>query len=142
MQAQCRMYNQCSDEGKQNLHYSTDTNSLYARKINDNQTVNRRCYEKHPINIIEGFGNTSIFNILLWIVGICILIVAAMYLMEKFNMKKVKLTDTVMKGQSGGGCPMSDTFNMTDGGTLNLNGGGMKLPNMENGDLLDFLFSD
>ena len=142
MQSQCGMYNQCSNQGKRNLQYPIDKNSLYARKINDNQTVNRRCYERHPVNIIEGFGkNASIFNILLWIVGICILIVASMYLMERFNMKKVALSETVMEGQTGGGCPicpMSDTFDFTERGTMNLRGGGIK----HSGDLLDFLFTD
>ncbi len=55
----CDSYESCSGELRDQLRHPTDEQSLYASKIYDNQTANRRCYESNPINIVEGFTDAS-----------------------------------------------------------------------------------
>ncbi len=56
---ECASYNQCIFKLRADLRYPTDTASLYGKRIYDNQTANRRCYEENPIDIVEGFGCPS-----------------------------------------------------------------------------------
>ncbi len=46
----------CIIEEKKKIAHPIDNLSLYEKKLYDAQTANRRCYEKNPINIIEGFS--------------------------------------------------------------------------------------
>jgi hypothetical protein len=39
-----------------NNNTPVDSKSLYGQKIYDNEIASRKCYEKNPIKIIEGFG--------------------------------------------------------------------------------------
>jgi len=52
----CQNFDSCRSKEKETLQYPVDEKSLYADKIYDNQTANKRCYQKNPTNILEGFG--------------------------------------------------------------------------------------
>ena len=68
----CNNYDTCKQEKKYTLRHGSDDMSLYGKKIYDNQTANRRCYETNPINIVEGFGFS--FNTLFkWVVIILVI---------------------------------------------------------------------
>lgn len=54
----CSNYDSCIQRERHNLRHPVDKKSLYANRVYDNQTANRRCYEGSPINI-EGFGCPS-----------------------------------------------------------------------------------
>ena len=56
----CDSYDGCVKQGKNVLRYPVDTKSLYSQRIYDNQTANKKCYQRHPIEIIEGFGNMNL----------------------------------------------------------------------------------
>lgn len=70
-------YNTCIDQLNKDLEYPTDKNSLFAQKIYDKQTAARRCNEKYPIKIIEGFDSNSL-NIKS-IIG-CLVLILLIYL--------------------------------------------------------------
>ncbi|AYV82135.1 MAG: hypothetical protein Homavirus10_4 [Homavirus sp.] len=89
----CNNYENCSKDERSTLQYPMDNRSLYANRVYDNQTSNRRCYESNPINIIEGFGfssNDMIKNILKLAIIILVLYVIYAIIMD-FNKKEVKL---------------------------------------------------
>lgn len=77
----CGGYDNCISDKRQTLSHPVDTKSLYANRIYDNQTANRRCYNYNPIDIIEGFGlgNLDMKTLLKW--GILFLIVCAILMM-------------------------------------------------------------
>lgn len=52
-----KTYDNCIGELRGQLEYPLDKKSLYGKRIYDNQTANRLCYERNPVNIVEGFGN-------------------------------------------------------------------------------------
>ena len=57
---------------------------MYANRIIDNQTANRRCYEKNPnVNIVEGFGFSNIWSALVWIAVIVAIVFVALYFYDK-----------------------------------------------------------
>jgi len=85
----CSNYNGCVDNSRQTLAYPIDQESLYADRIYDNQTTNRRCYEKKPINIVEGFGKRRINRIIRWIIIIIILYILLTMLMQFMQPGKV-----------------------------------------------------
>ena len=78
----CKNYNNCIDKKRGNLKHPIDKRSLYSRRVYDNQTANRRCYENNPIEIVEGFSCPSkdlIKLILKWvIIGLIIYLVGTM----------------------------------------------------------------
>lgn len=79
-------FNNCRHEEKKRLAHPADPQSLYANKIIDNQTANRRCYEKNPnVNIVEGFGFSSIWTILVWIVVIVVVFFIGMFVCDNLN---------------------------------------------------------
>jgi hypothetical protein len=83
----------CISDKRQTLSHPVDTKSLYANRVYDNQTANRRCYNYNPVDIIEGFGlgNMDMKAILKW--GILFLIVCAilMMVMDGGMKKEIKL---------------------------------------------------
>jgi hypothetical protein len=65
----CDSYDTCIQEERQNMRHPIDHQSLYANRITDNQTANKKCYMENPIHIIEGFGNKEqLMNILKYVV--------------------------------------------------------------------------
>jgi hypothetical protein len=66
----CQNYGNCINNEKKNLKYPIENTSLYSNRIVDNQLANRRCYEKNPIEIVEGFNTTNggIVGLLKWII--------------------------------------------------------------------------
>ena len=93
----CNNYENCSTNERATLRHPTDNLALYANRVYDNQTANRRCYEMNPIDIIEGFGfsNDVIKNILKLV--IIVLVAYVIYaLIRDMNKTEVKLNvDTV-----------------------------------------------
>lgn len=88
---ECAEYNMCIYAQRAELRYPIDEKSLYANRIYDNQTANRRCYERNPINIIEGFGSGSLVNNLIRL-AIFIAIVYVVYMViRRLMMKEVDL---------------------------------------------------
>ena len=72
----CDAYGNCINQKKEQLRYPLDTTSLYANKIYDNQTANRRCYVNNPINIIEAFGATlgGVFRLIVVVLIVLLLL--------------------------------------------------------------------
>jgi len=96
----CDSYNSCKVQEKENMRYPNDQRSLYVNRIVDNQTANRRCYERNPINIVEGFGNfdtDNLMQMLQWVVFIILIIVALNYFMQYIRKEQISF------GFSGGG---------------------------------------
>jgi len=73
----CSDYDKCITNERQNLRHHKDQKSLYAKRVYDNQTANRRCYEKNPINI-EGFGNINLQMIIKWALILLVIYVIIM----------------------------------------------------------------
>jgi hypothetical protein len=64
-------FDQCVRDKQDQMAYPIDDESLYAQRLYDYQTANRRCYEKNPINI-EGFGSSrDWFSIIILLVLVC-----------------------------------------------------------------------
>ena len=78
----CKDYDDCVNNTMCALRRApVDEESLYADAIYDTELARRRCYEKSPINIMEGFGNSKLtFNMVLRLV-ILLLIVYLVYMM-------------------------------------------------------------
>ena len=64
----CRNYDTCVDHVKSKLLRPVDSLSLYNNQIYDSETARRVCYNKEPIEIIEGnigffdqFNNKTLF---------------------------------------------------------------------------------
>jgi len=89
----CQSYDNCIKQTKDDLEYPIDRRSLYVHRIHDNQTANRRCYEKNPIDIIEGFGfkNFDMKTILRWIIIIMLICVIVFYGYKFLTQETVKL---------------------------------------------------
>lgn len=80
--ANCETYDSCIAQNRDQLRHPMDTRSLYKNRIYDNQTANKRCYEAHPVDIVEGFGNTglSLNKLLRWaIIGLLVYLVVMMF---------------------------------------------------------------
>lgn len=86
----CNSYDQCVMNEKNNMAYPTDTQSLYADRIYDNQTAHRRCYESTPMKI-EGFGcNFDTWRKIFMIIAIiCIAYLIISMCMGNMGPKKV-----------------------------------------------------
>ncbi len=83
----CNNYDTCKQEKKSTLRRAADDMSLYGRRIYDNQTANRRCYETNPINIVEGFGLS--FNTLFkWVVIILVIYLVGTIIVQLFDTKE------------------------------------------------------
>jgi hypothetical protein len=106
------MMDKCRREEKKNLAHPIDGQSLYANRIVDNQTANKRCYEKNQnVNIVEGFGFSSVWSALVWIAIIIAIIFVALYIYDGRYQKvslfddireKLHLKSSVSKEQLGG----------------------------------------
>lgn len=57
----CQDYNNCVAEQRKSIGFPDDGNSLYAYRAYDDQTARKRCYERKPVQIVEGFGDPVIF---------------------------------------------------------------------------------
>ncbi len=98
-----------------------DTTSLYRDRIYDNQTVNRRCYESNPVDIVEGFdggSGLSLNKLLRW--GI-ILLVVYLVVMMVVDSKKLGSFDFGSRGYDLGN--YSATSPPTGLGNFDLRGG-------------------
>ena len=106
----CNKHNNCTDKKKCGLKYPTDDKSLYSSKIYDNQTVNRRCYEDDPIDIVEGFGCSSrsiIFMIIKWvIIGLLIYLIGT-FVYNRMSKEEITLNVDSVEAVGGG---VSDFF--------------------------------
>ncbi len=78
----CTRHDGCVGHSKKVLSYPIDPQSLYGDRTYDKQTANRRCYEKRPINIIEGFGRRRINRIIKWVIIIIILYILFTMIMQ------------------------------------------------------------
>ena len=85
----CHKYDGCVNQGRETLTYPTEDKSLYADRIYDNQTTNKRCYEKEPIEIIEGFSKNRLNRIIRWIIIIIILYILVSMLIQFLYPEKV-----------------------------------------------------
>jgi hypothetical protein len=72
---ECKNYEDCIRNEREQLLYPIDRKSLYNHRIYDNQTANRRCYERDPFEIIEGFDDGFSWDSLLKFVVIVLLVV-------------------------------------------------------------------
>ena len=88
----CSNYENCVNREKGQLGYPIDKESLYVNKIYDNQTANRRCYTKSPIEIIEGFGFPMTLESLLKMVVIILLVALFVILIKDSLFPKEQVT--------------------------------------------------
>jgi hypothetical protein len=84
----CDAYGNCIKQKREQLRYPLDTNSLYAERIYDNQTANKRCYTNFPINILEGFG-TSWGGLIKLVVIILLIILLVSFFVDYSKPKEV-----------------------------------------------------
>lgn len=84
----CAINGACSRKEMDNMNYPTDMDSLYANKNYDRQTAQRRCYEKSPFNIIEGFCSGSFWNRLIKLIILALFILLLIILVKDFVMPK------------------------------------------------------
>jgi len=94
----CNKHTSCKNIEDRNLLYPMDNNSLYSNRIYDNQTADRRCYTKYPIEYIEGFSdNLYWFKILI----IVLLIIIFIALIKEFIYPKqlIKLNLTPLSSE-------------------------------------------
>ena len=83
----CDAWGNCLKREMTNMRYPMATPSLYKNRFYDNQTAKSRCYERNPIDIVEGFGAMSLNNLLMWVV-----IILVVYLLYKtFMVEEVPL---------------------------------------------------
>ena len=77
----CESYDAHVSGTRNTLRHPMDTRSLYRHRIYDNQTANRRSYESHPIEIVEGFGSSdlSLNTLLKW--GIILVVIYLIFMM-------------------------------------------------------------
>lgn len=89
----CNNYDKCIENERSTLKYPLDTQSLYGGRAYDNQTANRRCYERNPIEILEGFGcpsRNTIKTILKWTIILLIIYVIYSIIMD-IQKKEIRL---------------------------------------------------
>ena len=53
---ECMNYDKCTFAHRDQMAHPIDQKSLYASRIYDNQTANRKCYATNPINVVEAFN--------------------------------------------------------------------------------------
>lgn len=88
----CESYDTCINKERENLKHPIDHKSLYANRIVDNQTANRRCYETNPIEIIEGFGSKQqIMNVLKWVMIAIIVFVVISYVISYMSKETINI---------------------------------------------------
>ena len=85
----CDAYGNCVNQKKNQLRYPLDINSLYANRIYDNQTANRRCYVQDPINIVEGFGTWSVWDIIKLVVVVLLILLLVSFATDYFRPTEV-----------------------------------------------------
>ena len=78
----CNSYEGCINRERENMRYPIDNESLYMHRIFDNQTANRRCYERDPIEIVEGFGFSFTWESFLKFLVIVLLIILFVILIK------------------------------------------------------------
>lgn len=81
----CQPYDSCVAEEKQALEYPDNGNSLYSNKIYDDQIARRKCYQRNPIGITEGFGGNIDMNVLLKVIAIVLLVLLVVILLCRWN---------------------------------------------------------
>lgn len=93
MSNRCGNFDSCMRKEMENMRYPLDKRSLYVNRLYDKQTAARRCYERNPINIVEGFGqwDASWNNIIKWVVVI-LLIILFIILAKDFFMPKEEVS--------------------------------------------------
>lgn len=89
----CKNYEECVNREMNDMEYPIDDPSLYMDRLYDQQTANRRCYEKNPINIVEGFGMGAPFT---WdkifkIIVVILLIIVFISLVKDFIIPKQEI---------------------------------------------------
>lgn len=93
----CKEYEDCVSEEKNMLQFPEDNGSLYSQGIYDDQVARRKCYQKRPISIIEGFGN----NVILKVVAVVLLVLLVVVLFCQYQNKSPVSRSPL--GMSGGG---------------------------------------
>ena len=88
----CNSYESCINRERENMRYPIDDRSLYMNRIFDNQTANRRCYERDPIEIIEGFGFSLTWESFLKLLVIVLLIILFIVLIKDSIFPKEQVT--------------------------------------------------
>jgi hypothetical protein len=90
----CANMNDCRTNMLKQLEHPVDEESLYSEKIYDEETANRRCYERNQLaNILEGFGLTvpeiTVENILRWAILLLVVYLLVTLAMRIFNPPKI-----------------------------------------------------
>ena len=80
----CAGYDSCVNRERENMNYPMDNESLYANRFHDNQTAHSRCYQEHPIDILEGFGCKISWEKILKLVIVILLIILFVSLAKDF----------------------------------------------------------
>lgn len=93
----CKEYEDCVSEERNMLQFPEDNGSLYSQGIYDDQIARRKCYQKRPISIVEGFGN----NVLLKVVAVVLLVLLVVVLFCQYQ--KSDSGRGQYLGMSGGG---------------------------------------
>ncbi len=106
----CQNFDRCGINAAQTLAHPTDKQSLYADRIYDSQTVNNRCYSKHPVNIIEGFGKFNMNKILRWVCIIVILVIIFTFVMDLFKPKEIVSLAVDSVNATEGGMTLENIF--------------------------------
>lgn len=97
----CENYDSCIQKRRDDLKHPIDARSLYAKRIYDNQTANRLCYNENPVEIIEGFGGGfTLNNLLRWAIIIVVIYLITMVAMKLLGNKTFKLNLGNMDGGS------------------------------------------
>ena len=79
----CDAFGKCSIS----LKDMNNEGDLYSQRIYDDQNVHARCYDKHPVNIVEAFGfGFSFKKLLKWIIIVLILLVLIGYFVDNKKM--------------------------------------------------------
>lgn len=85
---QVQDFENCVEEERRYLAQPADPDSLYAEGIYDTQAADATCYMKKPINIIEGFKDSSkstLMTIIKWLIIILIIYIIIVLLLNIFH---------------------------------------------------------
>lgn len=99
----CKEYDSCVSEENNMLQFPEDNGSLYSQGIYDDQIARRKCYQRKPVSIIEGFGN----NVLLKVVAVVLLVLLVVVLycrtQESSGSSGYRANEMLGGGMLGGG---------------------------------------
>ena len=93
----CKEYEDCVSKERNMLQFPEDNGSLYSQGVYDDQISRRKCYQKRPISIIEGFGN----NVILKVVAVVLLVLLVVVLFCQYQNNETK--GMSYQSMSGGG---------------------------------------